>query len=163
MILATATMTVKIPIGQVSHSWSLTVFHLFTDSSNLAKGPHGLHIPAVTMKERHRRVRHTSMTSRFPLLSIALMPVPRLRSFCSRHSNRSFPISRPTTLRQVKGADPLRLIPDPGRCLRPRPRWLASRGSRLREPARPSLPSAQGKTIYCGPELRRRSFDHEGE
>src|SRR6266581_6280234 len=95
----------------------------------------------LTRCRKHRGL-HLSLL----FLSIAQVPTSWLRSCCSRHSNRSFPIGQPTTLRQVKRAEPLRLIPDPGRCLRPRPRWLASRGSRLREPARPSLPSAQGKT-----------------
>lgn len=44
------------------------------------------------------------------------------------------------------------LIPDPGRCLLPSPRWLASRGSRLREPAPPSPSSVQRKTVCGGRE-----------
>jgi hypothetical protein len=39
MILVTATMIVKVPIAQVSHIWSLTVFHLLDFIIKFGDGP----------------------------------------------------------------------------------------------------------------------------
>ena len=39
MILVTATMIVKVPIAQVSHIWSLTVFHLLDFIIKNGDGP----------------------------------------------------------------------------------------------------------------------------
>ena len=60
---------------------------------------------------------------------------------------------------RLRGTCPLRLIPGCGRCLLPRPRWLASHGSRHWEHEPPSPSSVRRTTVCGGRGLRRRCAD----
>jgi hypothetical protein len=87
MILVIATMIVKVPIRQVSHIWSLTVFYLLTDSSKMAKGHHAWRGLGSGDGKAHRFClecrRRAFANKRAALLAAFSRPLPS-------HSPRSF-------------------------------------------------------------------------